>query len=122
MPSLKTFLKNKKHLIVLDDIEMDAGLKILLSKLPKTSNGSWMILTTRYARGLTDLQKKGTNLTLQLHDDDESWMLFKHILKVDIPQELIYLRRDIVTTCCGLPLAIKKLADILSHKDTTTEE
>eukprot|EP00261_Vitis_vinifera_P019930 XP_010650604.2 PREDICTED: putative disease resistance RPP13-like protein 2 [Vitis vinifera] len=119
---LKTFLKDKKHVIVWDDIEMDVGLKILLSKLPKTSNGSRMILITRYERGLTDLQKKGIHLTLQLRDDDESWALFKHILKIDMPQGLLYLRRDIVTTCCGLPLAIKKLADILSCKDTTTEE
>ena len=119
---LNTFLKNKKYLVVVDAIDEAICFEQLERRFPNTSNGSKMILITRYPNLLLDPQKKGIHLTLQLRDDNESWALFTHILKVTIPPELLTLRGDILKTCSGLPLIIKKVADVLSHKDTTIAE
>ena len=54
-------------------------------RFPNTSNGSRMILITRYPSLLLDPQKLSLHLTLQLQDDNESWALVSHILKVTIP-------------------------------------
>ncbi|XP_034680702.1 probable disease resistance protein RF9 [Vitis riparia] len=59
---------------------------------------------------------------LRLRGDDESWALFTHVMKVNIPPELLKLRREIVIRCGGLPLAIVRLADVLSQKDADIDE
>ena len=118
-------LKDNKCPIVVDDIY---GVKIinnLITRFSVTSSGSRMILIMKYPSLISDLPKQGQgalHLTLQLRDDNESWALFTHILKVTVPPQLLSLRGDILKTCCGLPLIIKKLAVVLSNKDTTIDE
>ena len=118
---LNAFLQDKKYLIILDVRHGPVYLEDLLRRLPDTSNGSRMILTSRPTSLHSDLPNKSLHLTLQLRDDNESWALFRHTLKVSMPPELLDFQREIVRICGGLPLAIKNVADVLSKKDTTIE-
>ncbi|KAJ9701589.1 hypothetical protein PVL29_006812 [Vitis rotundifolia] len=118
---LNAFLQDKKYLIILDVRHGPVYLEDLLRRLPDTSNGSRMILTSRPTSLHSDLPNKSLHLTLQLRDDNESWALFRHTLKVSMPPELLDFQREIVRICGGLPLAIKNLADVLSKNDTTIE-
>ena len=115
-------VKDKKCLIVVDDVYWIRIIDKLRTGFSATSSGSRMILILNHPSLLSELPKGGLHLTLQLRDDNESWALFTHILKLTIPPELQNLRGDIVKTCCGVPLIIKKLAAVLSRKDTTIEE
>ena len=119
---LNAFLKGKRYLIVLEDASRVNFLNELVRTLPDASNGSKMILTTRSMRLPSKLQRASVHHAVQLRGDNESWALFTHSLKVNISQELVKLRREIVRRCGGLPVAIVKLADVLSQKDATIEE
>ncbi|KAJ9701579.1 hypothetical protein PVL29_006802 [Vitis rotundifolia] len=118
---LKAFLIGKRSLIVLDDIPI-LFLDHVLTILAETSNGSRMILITHKISLLPNFQTRSDPHLLQLRGDEESWALFTHALKESIPPELLKLKDEIVRRCGGLPLLIVKLAEALSHKDTTIEE
>ena len=116
---LNTFLTGKKYLIVREDAYTVDFLKELVRTLPDASNGSKMILTTNTMRVASKLERWSVHHHVRLRGDDESWALFTHALKVNISREMLKLKREIVRTCGGLPIAIVKLADLLSTKDST---
>ena len=116
---LNTFLTGKKYLIVLEDAYTVNFLNELVRTLPDASNGSKMILTTNTMRVASELERGSVHHHVRLRGDDESWALFTHALKVNISREMLKLKREIVRTCGGLPIAIVKLADLLSTKDST---
>ena len=116
---LNTFLTGKKYLIVLEDAYTVVFLNELVRTLPDASNGSKMILTTNTMRVASKLERGSVHHHVRLRGDDESWALFTHALKVNISREMLQLKRQIVRTCGGLPIAIVKLADLLSTKDST---
>ena len=116
---LNTFLTGKKYLIVLEDAYRINFLNELVRTLPDASNGSKMILTTNTMRVASKLERGSVHHHVRLRGDNESWALFTHALKVNISREMLKLKREIVRTCGGLPIAIVKLADLLSTKDST---
>ncbi|KAJ9701549.1 hypothetical protein PVL29_006772 [Vitis rotundifolia] len=121
---LKAFLMDKRYLIVLDHawISNVYILNELLSTLPEALNGSRMIVTTCEMSLPSHLQTRSIHHALRLRSDDESWALFTHTLKRNIPQELQTMKREIAKRCGGLPLAIVKLGAVLSQKDANIEE
>ncbi|RVW27225.1 putative disease resistance RPP13-like protein 2 [Vitis vinifera] len=127
---LKAFLADKRFLIVVDDFIQDHILEEFVTAFLNTSRGSRMILTTRgttpsYTKARSPpsyLKTMSVHHGLRLRGDDESWALFTHVMKVNIPPELLELRREIVIRCGGLPLAIVRLADVLSQKDANIDE
>ena len=121
---LKAFLMDKRYLIVLDHARSSSVriLNELLSALPETLNGSRMIVTTSEMSLPSHLETRSIHHALRLRSDDESWALFTHKLKMNIPQELQTMKREIVKRCGGLPLAIVKLGAVLSQKDANIEE
>ena len=118
---LNALSKDKKYLIIVDGIDSTHTLE-LLRRFPDTSNGSRMILITQDGNLLSNLPKKVLHFTLQLQDNNESWALYTHLLNITIRPELLTLRGNILKTCCGLPLIIKKIVVVLSGKDITIEE
>ena len=122
MQKLKAFLINNKSLIVMDEPPDYYFWDDLLTVLGDTSNGSRMIWITRKMSVSPNLKTMTDPHPLRLRVDEESWALFTHALKVNIPSEIQELKEKIVRRCEGLPLLIVKLADALSQKDATIEE
>ncbi|KAL6319695.1 hypothetical protein AAG906_026763 [Vitis piasezkii] len=115
---LKAFLADKRFLIVVDDFIQDHILEEFVTAFLNTSRGSRMILTTRgtapsYTKARSPpsyLKTMSVHHGLRLRGDDESWALFTHVMKVNIPPELLELRREIV------------IRYVLSQKDTNIDE
>ena len=116
-----SLLAGKRCLIVFDDAYNACFFNLLVTTFSDASNGSRLILTTR-SMSLPSQLQKSVHHAVRLRGNDESWALFTHALKVNIPQQLLTLRREIERTCGGLPLAIIKLANLLSQKGLTIEE
>ncbi|KAJ9701547.1 hypothetical protein PVL29_006770 [Vitis rotundifolia] len=97
---VKAFLSDKRFLIVLDDAHCVSCFNEIIAAFQDTMSGRTMILTTCEMSLLSNLKLRSVN----------------------IPLELLNLRSEIVRRCGGLPLAIVKLADVLSQKDATIKE
>ena len=119
---LNAFLTGKRYLIVLDDASSTNFLNRMVKAFPDASNGSRMILISRSRSLPSELERRSVHHAVRLRGNDESWTLFTHALKVNIPQQLQTLRKEIVRTCGGLPMLIVKLANMLSQKGLTIEE
>ncbi|GMY32556.1 probable disease resistance RPP8-like protein 2 isoform X1 [Fagus crenata] len=119
---LHDFLKEKRYLIVLDDIPMARVWDNLKDAFPDESNGSRIVITTRDMAVPPDLESKIFQYKLQLLSTDESWTLFTNTLGMEVPQELEKLFREKVMSCGGLPLAIINMGKLLSKKVATDEE
>ncbi|KAJ9701621.1 hypothetical protein PVL29_006829 [Vitis rotundifolia] len=116
-----SLLAGKRCLIVFDDASNACFFNLLVTTFSDASNGSRLILTTR-SMSLPSQVQRSVHHAVRLRGNDESWALFTHALKVNMPQQLLTLRREIERTCGGLPLAIIKLANLLSQKGLTIEE
>ncbi|RVW91996.1 Disease resistance protein RPM1 [Vitis vinifera] len=123
MQKLKAFLIDNRSLIVMDDAYNFFSWHDLFTMLGDTSNGTRMIRITReMGHDASNPKTRSDFHPIRLRENDESWALFTHALKVNIPPELQELKEKIVRRCEGLPLLIVKLAEALSHKDATIEE
>ncbi|TYH21407.1 hypothetical protein ES288_A04G041700v1 [Gossypium darwinii] len=102
---LHYFLKWKRYLIVLDDLQKPQIWKSTLSHvLPNSSNGSRVILTLCKAYLAYHLNPPAVVLPLRPLNKDESHFLFKkRVHKDDVPS-------DLMQRCRGLPLSIVLLA------------
>lgn len=122
--ALSGFLRERRYLIVLDDIwevQVWNGLKIVI---PDTMNGSRVLLTTRDKKLALDADRRSTPIELHLLNEEESWKLFAQKALIEgsfeaatCPSELVQIGQAIVARCGGLPLAIVVLGGLLSIKD-----
>ncbi|KAL4639383.1 hypothetical protein ACB092_03G213600 [Castanea dentata] len=112
-------LRNKKFLIVLDDVDKEEQLEALAGNHDWFGLGSRIIITSRDShllrrRGVNDIYTvKGlnNNNALQLF----SWRTFKK----PYPEEnYVDLSKDLVNYAKGLPLALKVLGSLLFGKRT----
>uniref|UniRef100_A0A803NBC1 Disease resistance protein RGA3 n=1 Tax=Chenopodium quinoa TaxID=63459 RepID=A0A803NBC1_CHEQI len=112
-------IKDKKYLLVLDDIWDESKLSWLdlLSLLKCGATGSRVIVTTRSADvakavGTTEAHNLG------LLTEEESWNLFKKLAFRSEQEEssnsyLTQLGKEIVDSCGNIPLAIKVVGSLL---------
>lgn len=122
--ALSGFLRERRYLIVLDDIwevQVWNDLKIVI---PDTMNGSRVLLTTRDKKLALDADRRSTPIELHLLNEEESWKLFAQKALIEgsfeaatCPSELVQIGQAIVARCGGLPLAIVVLGGLLSIKD-----
>ncbi|KAI3921514.1 hypothetical protein MKW98_013448 [Papaver atlanticum] len=122
-------LKEKKYLIVLDDLWDTQAWNDLKSSFPNVDNGSRVLLTTRH-KGVANTASSSSNTDihkLAAINDVEGRELF---LKKIFPSNSIItseqfvrsidggdLVKQMVEKCCGLPLAVDVLGSLLSSEE-----
>ncbi|XP_021652379.2 disease resistance protein RPP8 isoform X2 [Hevea brasiliensis] len=125
---VNAFFMDKKYLVVIDDsyssklrnaYEFWRGMGSAFSDI---SNGTRILFTVCHLWQAPPVTETDFTYRLHLRTNDESWALFTHILKVNIPPEMQYLKGRIIRKCGGSPTVIVKLVELLSQRDATLEE
>ncbi|KAJ8648605.1 hypothetical protein MRB53_001628 [Persea americana] len=116
--SIKEALKEKRFLLVLDDVwteDFDDWHK-LRAPLMFGARGSRILVTTRSKRVSSNMGTVPTHFLQGLSDDD-CWSLFQRRAFVDedsdAHSDLVKIGKKIVNKCKGLPLAVKTLGGLL---------
>ena len=118
-------LKDKRYLLVMDDIWKIEAWKEVSVVFPTNSNGSRILITSQikevasHASSLNDSIPPISPYELPFLDEDKSWELFsKKVFRGGTcPLELKTLGSKIVKSCQGLPLAIVVLGGLLANKE-----
>ncbi|OMO76584.1 Disease resistance protein [Corchorus olitorius] len=121
-------LKEKRYLVVLDDIWRSEDWDSLKPAFPRGKNGSKILFTTRNKDVALHADPCSTPIELPFLTDDASWELF---VKKAFPgnktenhgraEEFVQLGKDMVKKCGGLPLAIVLLGGLLAAKKSRIE-
>ncbi|XP_030942593.1 disease resistance protein RPP13-like [Quercus lobata] len=122
---LSKCLKDKRYLLVMDDIWKIEAWNEVSVIFPTNSNGSRILITSRikevalHASSLSDSMPPIPPYELPFLDEDKSWELFskKAFRGGTCPLELETLGSQIVKSCHGLPLAIVVLGGLLANKE-----
>ncbi|XP_060174800.1 disease resistance protein RPP13-like [Lycium barbarum] len=115
---LRNLLKEKKYLVVVDDVWQREAWQSLERALPNSNNRSRVIITTRNEDVAKRADDNGLPHNLRFLTKEESWDLFcRKLLSAEamIPT-METLAWEMVLKCRGLPLAIATLSGLLSHK------
>ncbi|KAH0692444.1 hypothetical protein KY285_019541 [Solanum tuberosum] len=120
---LRDLLKERKYLVVVDDVWKKEAWESLKRAFPNSKNGSRVIITTRKEDVAERADDKGFVHKLRFLSQEESWDLFcRKLLDVRaVVPEMESLAKDMVEKCRGLPLAIVVLRGLLSHKKGINE-
>ncbi|KAL6603557.1 hypothetical protein ACP70R_043918 [Stipagrostis hirtigluma subsp. patula] len=118
---IQNVLRDKRYLIVLDDVwDKDVWLFFNYAFV-RDSCGSKVLITTR-RKDVSSLAVDNYIIELKTLKYDESWELFcKKAFRASkdkiCPENLRYLAEKIVAKCQGLPLAIVTIGSILSYHE-----
>ncbi|WMV23345.1 hypothetical protein MTR67_016730 [Solanum verrucosum] len=120
---LRDLLKERKYLMVVDDVWQREAWESLKRAFPDGKNGSRVIITTRKEDVTERADDIGFVHKLRFLSQEESWDLFcRKLLNVrSMVPEMESLAKDMVEKCRGLPLAIVVLSRLLSHKKGLNE-
>ncbi|KAL4351192.1 hypothetical protein GQ457_06G024030 [Hibiscus cannabinus] len=126
------FLKDKKCLVILDDLwstEAWDSLEPAFPVEPNSHSSSKILITSRNKEIISHADRRGHLHELQCLSDEQSWDLFQ---KIAFPQsdptenrvdaKLKELGNEMVKYCAGLPLAIVALGGVLVTKDNSITE
>ncbi|OAY83981.1 Disease resistance protein RPP13 [Ananas comosus] len=122
LPSLKKWTPERRYLIVLDDIWRKEVWDQLKATLPNSSNGSRIIVTTRFKDAAIYHDPGSEPYEMRPLNEDDSWRLFlTKVFPQDQPtcrRELEDLGRQLCRKCAGLPLALVVLGglDLIKQK------
>lgn len=115
-------LKEKRYLIVIDDVWSVFAWRDLQIYFPEDKNGSRILLTSRSKDVAMQITPHKPPHLLRFLNQYESWDLFKQKVLLPentVPEELAQLGKTIVAHCKGLPHAIVAIAGILSKEEKT---
>ncbi|KAH6761098.1 hypothetical protein C2S51_018047 [Perilla frutescens var. frutescens] len=108
-------LKDKRYLVVLDDVWEDAHWASLADAFPNNDKGSRLLLTSR--SGVSTEYTRYTHPMKILNLDESRELFLKKALTdntgVKCPEELKEIGRKILENCGGLPLAINVVGALL---------
>ncbi|KAJ1270567.1 hypothetical protein BS78_06G062000 [Paspalum vaginatum] len=116
-------LRQRRYLVVLDDF-WDAQLwNKLRHAFLDDANGSRVVITTR-SRDVAKAAAADRTMTLEPLPWRDSWSLFCNVAFREVPgrtcpSHLEELAANMLRRCCGLPLAIVSLGNLLALKDRT---
>ena len=118
-------LTRKKFLIVMDDIwtESQNQWDKIMDHLKAGAPGSGILITTR-SKHVAKAVRSTYQFCLPRLSSDDSWQLFQQSFRMPVKclePGFIEVGKEIVETCCGLPLAIKVLAGSLGDKELIGE-
>ncbi|OAY64080.1 Disease resistance protein RPM1 [Ananas comosus] len=124
--TLAEFLRQKKYLIVLDDVWVPEAFYVLRDSLVANQKGSRIFITTRIAE-VASLANENYKLELKPLSGLDAWKLFckrafMNYPNQECPPELEKIARDIVAKCEGLPLAVVSLGSLLSLREKSETE
>nr|XP_048326684.1 disease resistance RPP8-like protein 3 [Ziziphus jujuba var. spinosa] len=126
--SLNDKLKEKRFLVVLDDIWKIEAWDFLKRAFPKGKKGSKILFTTRNREVASAADPRSCQVEPPLLTFEESWELLKRkAFPRDIvdahgcPPEYENLGKEMAKKCAGLPLAVVVLGGLLSRKATLEE-
>ncbi|KAL7263261.1 hypothetical protein ACSBR1_001438 [Camellia fascicularis] len=126
---LRGYLSEKRYAIVFDDVWETDFWRSIRHALPKNSDGSWVIITTRSEQVATFCKETSVDHVHELEalSEEKAWELFcKKAFQLDFeghcPPELEEVSHAIVRKCQGLPLAIVAIGGLLSTKNKGISE
>ena len=118
---LNDFLRQKKYIIVLDDVWRIFMWESVKYAFPNSRRGSRILVTTRNSdvAGCSCVESDGDVFPLNPLPPTESWTLFcrKAFRRNACPPHLNKLSQGILKRCEGLPLAIVAIGGVLATKD-----
>ncbi|CAL5090147.1 unnamed protein product [Urochloa decumbens] len=121
----KGFTTDRKYLVVLDDVWEAHLWDKLRHAFPDDATGSRVVITTRSSDVAMAAAPERT-MALQPLPWREAWNLFCNVAFRNLngrtrtcPSHLEELAADMLRPCCGLPLAIVSVGNLLAHKDRT---
>ncbi|XP_019704027.1 putative disease resistance RPP13-like protein 3 isoform X2 [Elaeis guineensis] len=120
---LHNFLKDKRYLVVMDDVWSVDVWRQMHHIFPNGNNGSRILLTTRNVEVARRAEPWIPPHELHPLNDTQSLELFRRKAfppKQDVPTELAALAKGLAKRCGGLPLALVVLGGFLSEKDHDT--
>ncbi|KAL3500748.1 hypothetical protein ACH5RR_039841 [Cinchona calisaya] len=112
-------LKQRRYLVVLDDLWSIEAWNDLETSLPNDKNGSRILITSRLPDVVSKVRFDCTPHPLRLLSDDESWqLLVKKLFQTeDCPDELAEIGKQIARSCKGLPLAVVAISGLLRRTE-----
>ncbi|CAL5347951.1 unnamed protein product [Camellia sinensis] len=126
---LRGYLSEKRYIIVFDDVWETDFWGSIRHALPKNSDSSRVIITTRSEQVATFCKETSMDHVHELEalSKEKAWELFcKKAFQLDFeghcPPELEEVSRAIVRKCQGLPLAIAAIGGLLSTKNKGISE
>ncbi|VAH00481.1 unnamed protein product [Triticum turgidum subsp. durum] len=124
---IRNFLKDKRYLIIIDDIWDVPTWKILECAFVKGGHGSRVVSTTRkndVAKSCCSFDRNLVYKIKPLSDADSAKLFFKRIFGcVEMcPSNLKETSEDILKKCGGLPLAINAISSLLATGKRETEQ
>uniref|UniRef100_A0A0D3HKF1 AAA+ ATPase domain-containing protein n=2 Tax=Oryza barthii TaxID=65489 RepID=A0A0D3HKF1_9ORYZ len=124
---LREFLKDKRYLIVIDDIWSTSAWEIVKSAFPDNNLRSRIITTTRImdvAKSCSANLQEYVYTIKPLNHQDSSKLFVKKIFPsgCGVPQHLKEVSNAILKKCGGLPLAILIIAGLLASKYDRKDE
>ncbi|KAL2491535.1 Disease resistance protein RPM1 [Abeliophyllum distichum] len=118
---IKDFLRERRYVLVFDDVWSILAWEAIRYALPNENNGSRVILTTRLMDVALSCSKETDGYVYELNplSEEESWILFsqKTFRGNPCPTHLIEICKSILKRCGGLPLAIVAISGVLSTKN-----
>ncbi|KAI8002379.1 Disease resistance protein RPM1 [Camellia lanceoleosa] len=123
---LRGYLCEKRYVIVFDDVWETDFWGYMRHALPKNSEGSRVIITTRKAQVAAFCTKTSVDHVheLQALSQEKAWKLFctKAFVGGHCSPGLEEVSQAIVSKCQGLPLAIATIGGLLSTKNKSISE
>ncbi|KAK1268176.1 putative disease resistance RPP8-like protein 2 [Acorus gramineus] len=114
------YLKERKYLLVIDDIWRAEAWEYLKDVIPDASNGSRVLLTTRFRDIAESADPSSPPYELRFLDDEESWELLRKkafpTMRGRCPEVYESVGRSIARKCGGLPLQLVVLGGLLGKK------
>ncbi|XP_076920804.1 TMV resistance protein N-like [Bidens hawaiensis] len=115
---MKTRLRDRKVLVVLDDVDHNEQLETLAGDLNWFKPGSRIIITTRDEQVLISHKVKWIHNVTLLSNKEAIDLFSRHAFGKDIPgQEYVEQSQQVVHYAAGLPLTIKVLGSFLCGKN-----
>ncbi|KAM0842324.1 hypothetical protein ACQ4PT_058429 [Festuca glaucescens] len=123
---LQSYLRDKKYLIVLDDVWDTNDWLFFNSALVRSNRGSRVLVTTR-KKDVASVANDGFVVELKILPYTEAWHLFcqKAFRRLDdkiCPVNLRPWAEKIVKKCQGLPLALVAIGSLLSYRELEEQE
>ncbi|VAH23832.1 unnamed protein product [Triticum turgidum subsp. durum] len=121
---LRQHLKEKRYLIVVDDVWDQPTWNTIKCAFPEDINGSRVVVTTRVkdvAIAACQNDAEGIYKMEPLGEQNSRMLLLNRVFgsKHDCPPHLKEVMAEILKKCHGLPLAVISIASLLANKETS---